>query len=181
MRATNGTTTPKLAFALALGALVTGTAFAAEESAEPAEELLPNQVRVSDQILVGGQPSIEQLEALHAAGYRTVLNLRTEQEEGPAGAEAETLGLMFHRLPIAGEDGLDEENARLFATLLEEADGPVVVHCGSGNRVGALFALKAFYVDGMDADEALAVGLASGLTSLEPSVRRHLEQARSDP
>jgi len=47
---------------------------------------------------------------------------------------------------------------------------PVLVHCMSGNRVGALFALRAFWLQGMSAVEALAVGRRYGLTKLEPLV-----------
>ncbi len=81
------------------------------------QELLPNQVEVAEGILAGGQPSLEQLEALRAAGYRSVLNLRTEGEEGPADEAAEALGLQFERLPIAGSAGLDEANARRCSTV----------------------------------------------------------------
>ena len=54
---------------------------------------------------------------------------------------------------------------------------PVLLHCGSGNRVGALLALAAFHVDGRPADAALQYGLDSGLTRLEPVVRDHLSAA----
>lgn len=166
-----------IVFGVASLLLVCGLGVAGEESDESGSALLPNQVRISDRILAGGQPSSEQLEAIRDAGYRTILDLRTENEPGPGREEVEALGLEFYRLPIAGESGLSAENARRFATLLQEAEEPLVVHCGSGNRVGALFALKAFYVDGLDAEAALEVGRRAGLTGLEESVRRHLEQA----
>ena len=50
----------------------------------------------------------------------------------------------------------------------------MLLHCGSGNRVGALLALKAFWLDGGSAEEALEVGLAGGVTRLEPTVRELL-------
>lgn len=149
---------------------------AAEEPPAPAN-LLPNQVEVSEGILTGGQPSLEQLESLREAGYHSVLNLRTEGEEGPAREEVEALGMAYERLPIEGESGLDEANARRFAELLEAMDRPLVVHCGSGNRVGALFALKAYYVDGLDVEAALEAGRRAGLTRLEDTVRQRLAAA----
>ena len=45
------------------------------------------------------------------------------------------------------------------------------MHCASGNRVGAFFALKAFKYDGKSADESLKIGKAAGLTSLEGKVK----------
>ena len=41
--------------------------------------------------------------------------------------------------------------------LVRSIDGPVLMHCASGNRVGSLFALGARR-EGLDADAAFAVG-----------------------
>ena len=80
-------------------------------------------------------------------------------------------------LPIRGAEGLTEDNARAFSTALEAAERPLLVHCASGNRVGALFALKAFYVDGVDPDEAMAIGESTGLTRLSKALGQHLDEA----
>jgi protein tyrosine phosphatase (PTP) superfamily phosphohydrolase (DUF442 family) len=53
-------------------------------------------------------------------------------------------------------------------------DEPVLVHCGSANRVGALIALSEFSETG-DLDKALEAGRAAGLTRLEGTVREVLE------
>ena len=44
--------------------------------------------------------------------------------------------------------------------------------------VGALLALKAFYVDGIPANEALEFGKQHGLTRMEAATRRVMEQGR---
>ena len=144
---------------------------------QPAElpELVPNQRQPYPDVVSGGQPTPEQLAAAAEAGYKTVINLRRPGESGVEGASDVTdLGLAYVALPIAGADGLTEQNARTLAGLLDAAERPVLVHCGSGNRVGALFALKAFYLDGATAQEALDIGLANGLTGLEDAVRERL-------
>jgi len=51
----------------------------------------------------------------------------------------------------------------------------VLVHCGSGNRVGALLALRAS-LDGADDEKALALGREGGLSSLEGVVRERLDE-----
>ena len=56
-------------------------------------------------------------------------------------------------------------------------DGAVLFSCGSSNRVGALFALKARLLDGKSPDEAIAIGEACGMTRLEPVVRQALGMA----
>lgn len=146
---------------------------------EPAPaDLLRNGVMTEAGVLAGGQPSPEQLAALADAGFRTIINMRLPDEEGNTSAEAvEGLGMTYVTVPIEGAAGLSEESARAFSEVMSEVERPVVVHCGSGNRVGALFALKAFYVDGATAEEAIEIGLAAGMTRLEDAVRGHLATA----
>ena len=131
-------------------------------------------------VLTGGQPTEVQIEQAAAAGYRTVVNLRTAGEQGSwdEAPKVEALGMRYVSIPVAGADGLDLENVRrLFDVLEDPSHYPVMVHCGSGNRIGALFALEAFHVDGKDAETALAVGREAGLTGLEDAVRALLESA----
>lgn len=141
----------------------------------PTAEQLPNGRLTDEGILVGGQPSQEQFTAAAENGIRTIINLRTEGEEGNTDPNfVESLGLTYVVIPIGGTEALSEENAQRFATALEEAEAPVMVHCGSGNRVGALFALKAYYVDGQSAEEALVIGQETGATRIEPMLRQKL-------
>ncbi len=132
-------------------------------------------------LLTSGQPTPEQLEALVGAGYTRVISLRPTTEEGAGWEEgrASDGGYVFHRIPIAGADDLTRANVERFADLLDQAgDVPTLAYCASGNRVGALLALEARWLDGKDAGEALEVGRAAGLTGLEPAVR---ELLRSPP
>ena len=137
---------------------------------------LVNAKTPGSNLLTGGQPTVEQLGEVKAAGYRTIINLRGV---GEAGTDVEpelvrSLGLVYHHLPIHGAQGVNFDSAAQFAEILEAAEGPVVVHCASGNRVGALFALKAYKVDGKSADDALSEGVQTGLTGLEGHVRQLL-------
>ncbi len=138
--------------------------------------LVKNGKMPMEGLLTGGQPTDEQFAALRDAGFVTVINLRMPDERGTRG-EAEMvaeLGMAYVSIPVEGKAGLTEENAAALATALEAAESPVLLHCGSGNRVGALLALKAFQVDGKSAEEALEIGLAGGVTRLEPVVRELL-------
>lgn len=128
-----------------------------------------------DALLVGGQPTPAQFEQAHELGYKTVINLRRPEEEGNTDPEqVRGLGMAYFEIPIAGSADMTEDKARALAAALESAESPVMVHCASGNRVGGLFAMKAFYIDAMSPEEALAVGQAAGMTRLEPTVREEL-------
>ena len=138
--------------------------------------LVKNGKMPMEGLVTGGQPTDEQFAALRDAGFATVINLRVPTERGNRG-EAEKiaeLGMAYVSIPVDGKTGLTEDNAAALAAALDEADGPVLLHCGSGNRVGALLALKAFWLDGASAEEALEIGIAGGVTRLEPTVRELL-------
>lgn len=125
-------------------------------------------------VITAGQPNGEQLQALAKAGYKTVINTRAHGEplvdEMPGVVQG--LGMRYLHIPVAGVADLTVANAQILADALAADDAlPALVHCASSNRVGALFALKAFHLDGASMDEALAVGRSAGLTGMEPMVR----------
>jgi uncharacterized protein (TIGR01244 family) len=123
-------------------------------------------------LVVAGQLTPEQLDGLAAAGFGSFISLRGPEEQGAGWEEehASAASISFQRLPIAGGDGLTREAAQELARLLEDAGEGTVLYCGSSNRVGALLALKAYFVDGQDRESALELGRAAGMRSLEPRV-----------
>lgn len=128
-------------------------------------------------LLTGGQLTADQMIALKEAGYRHFISLRQADESGAGWEEgfAASEGIAFTRIPIAGATGIVRENAeRLDARLAQAGAEPAVLYCGSGNRVGALIALRAHLIEGIGAEEALALGKEAGLTRLEPKVREEL-------
>ncbi len=127
-------------------------------------------------ILVGGHPSDEDLRAAKEAGYKTIVNLQLESEPGVAEERAavEALGMKYVGIPIAGASGMTEKHAAALDDALASNPGPAMVHCASGNRVGALFALRSYFVQGKPPAAALQDGERAGLRGLEPVVRRVL-------
>lgn len=138
---------------------------------------IKNLKQPSEQILVGGQPNSHQLTALAEAGVKHVINLRPRAEL-PNFDEAQLAaaeGMEYHLLPIHGAKGLTLENVRaLDRLLLQAGEDKVFLHCASGNRVGAMMALRSALIYGEEAETALAVGKTWGVTSLEPEVRKLL-------
>lgn len=127
-------------------------------------------MRPSETLWTSGQISADQLRALKAAGFSHIINLRPETEDAgyDEPAVAKELGLSFQRLPVSGPADLTRENVVAFNQLLSKVgNGKTLVHCASGNRVGALFALRAAWLQGKSVEEALAVGRAHGLTKME--------------
>ncbi|HEY6940685.1 MAG TPA: sulfur transferase domain-containing protein [Dokdonella sp.] len=124
---------------------------------------------------VGGQPTADQLRAF-AAGGGVVIDLRGPDEARgyDEAALARQLGLRYVNVPVEGAADLTPANAQALHAALAAAGGPVLLHCASGNRAGALLALEAARYEGLDADAALALGRSAGMKSLEPAVRDRL-------
>jgi uncharacterized protein (TIGR01244 family) len=140
---------------------------------------VPNRGEPLENLTTGGQPDAASLEALAASGFTTVIDLRgpTEDRGFDEQAAVEELGMSYVSLPVDGANGVTFENAAVLNRFLSEAEGPVLLHCGSGNRAGALLTLSE-KLNGADDETAIAVGRAGGLRGLEPTVR---ERLRSGP
>lgn len=138
---------------------------------------IPNFKRPTIDIAIGGQPSIEQLARVKDDGFRTVLNLRpvTENAGFDEHAEVTRLGLRYLHLPVVTASDLTRAAAaELDKILSDKRNLPIMVHCGSGNRVGALFALRAAWLGRASTEDAINIGHQYGLTKMEDDVRRIL-------
>ncbi|MEE8343795.1 MAG: sulfur transferase domain-containing protein [Woeseiaceae bacterium] len=131
----------------------------------------------ADGITAAGQPNENGLRELADSGYAAVIDLRTEGEDRGLDEKAvvESLGMDYVSLPIEGRGAISFENAAKLDQILGKYDQPVLVHCGSSNRVGALFALRE-KMNGADDEDALAFGKSAGMTSLEDTVKSRLAE-----
>ncbi len=124
-----------------------------------------------DGITSAGQPDEVALKVFAKNGYRTVIDLRTAGENrglDEAAVVAE-LGMHYVNLAIAGGQAISFSNAQALDEAIENAEGPVLIHCGSANRVGALLALRKS-LEGADDETALEYGRQSGMTGLQQRV-----------
>jgi len=132
-------------------------------------------VRPVNGITAAGQPDEAALAVFANNGYVAVLDLRTAGEERGLDEKAvvEGLGMDYVLLPV-DRDGISFENAESLDKLIRSYEAPVLVHCASSNRVGALLALRAS-LGGADDVAALEIGKQGGLKSLEGQVREILD------
>jgi uncharacterized protein (TIGR01244 family) len=132
-----------------------------------------NIQQYSPQFIIGGQPNENDLLILSKSGIKTVINLRGEGEFNGFNEQAkvEALGMNYIAVPINGAGGINKENLALFTTAISNQEKKFV-HCASGNRVGAMFALDAHFNHDKNIEAAITTGKISGLTSLESAVRK---------
>jgi uncharacterized protein (TIGR01244 family) len=164
--------TSSAALALVLAGVAIGQALA--QSTE-----LPNRKDALDGITTAGQPDARQLAAAAESGFEYVIDLRGPDEDRGIDEQAvvEGLGMSYISLPVVGPDGVTYGNASALDKLLSEARGPVLIHCSSGNRAGALLALRS-KLNGADNESALALGVAAGVTVLKPTVEQKLAEGQ---
>ncbi|RCS29883.1 hypothetical protein DEO45_07315 [Rhodanobacter denitrificans] len=161
-----------LALVCAAGAALAAT------PADTALAGLPHVAFPAPHRVASGRLQASDIAALRRGGIRQVIDLSTDREKAgfDEGAAVRAAGIGYRNLPIRGADDLTRANVARFDRLLREAGNrPTLVHCASGNRVGAMIALRAAQVGGQPAEAAVAEGRRWGLKSLEPAVRERLQ------
>lgn len=161
-----------LVFAAALAGA--GCASTTEPAALPA---VADAIAPAPGIVSAGRLAPADIARVRDAGIRHVIDLTPDAEtpDFDEAAAVHAAGLAYSNLPLRGPMDLTRDNALAFDALVRGAKRPVLVHCASGNRVGAMAALRAAWVEGKPAEEAIAIGKAWGLKGLEDEVRRRIE------
>lgn len=129
------------------------------------------------QFVSADQPDVAALQLAANAGIKTIIDFRTANEDRGMDEQAEVarLGMTYMTMPIGGPGDMTMEKAAELDQLLAAVRGPALLHCSSGNRVGAMFALRAG-LHGASTDEAIAIGRQAGLTRSEQAVRSVLSK-----
>lgn len=143
----------------------------------PPVPAVANAVSPAPGVVSAGRLASVDIQRLADAGIRHVIDL-TPDAETPDFDEAGAVhaaGLAYSNLPLSGRADLTHQNVSAFDAMLRDAGRPVVVHCASGNRVGAMAALRAAWIEGLSAEDSIAIGRAWGLKGLETEVRRRID------
>lgn len=140
------------------------------------EDVLHNAKFPDINTVVSGKLSPEKVAKAAEAGIEHIINLQPEAElTFDEKATVEAAGMDYTHLPISGADDLKQLNLLEFDKALRAHHGKkTLLHCGSGNRVGACVALRAGWLRGRKMDTAMQRGKEHGLDSLEEEVRMRL-------
>lgn len=116
-------------------------------------------------IYTASQPSPDDFAQAKKGGIRTVVNMRHESEitafDEPA--VIADLGLEYISLPWNGPEELTDTVIDRSREIFETAPRPMLVHCGSANRVGAVWLAWRVLDGGLPYDQALAEAKEVGL------------------
>jgi uncharacterized protein (TIGR01244 family) len=139
---------------------------------EPKKETVPgivNFTKVDATVACGGALSGDAVGELKTRGYRAIINFRLASENG-ANVEAEQAaatqaGIKYIHLPFNAQSPDPKVVDAFLSSVADRANQPVFVHCGSANRVGAMWLIKRVLQDGWAIDKATAEAEMIGLTS----------------
>lgn len=118
---------------------------------------------VTPEVLLAAQPEVEDWARLAAAGYTTVLNLRSDPERAAEqGRNAEAAGLRYLHRPWPAYELEREHIEELAAIIGAPETGRLVFHCRSATRVGLMWLLYRQLGHGWTREQAEAELRAAG-------------------
>jgi|TARA_B110000914_G_scaffold121972_1_gene106404 uncharacterized protein (TIGR01244 family) len=100
---------------------------------------IKNYNRATSTLATSGTISTGGVKELAEKGFATIIDLRTENE-GTAEEKknVESAGMSYINIPVTGA-GINHKQLAVFTKAIENTQPPILVHCASGNRVGALW------------------------------------------
>jgi uncharacterized protein (TIGR01244 family) len=120
-------------------------------------------------VACGGATTVDAFPELKRRGFTAVINLRRSEEPGAdveaARAAATAAGLKYLHIPFdaSAPDAADAD--AFLAAVSDTANHPVYIHCGSANRVGAMWLIKRVLADKWTIEKATKEAEAIGLRS----------------
>jgi len=128
-----------------------------------------NVTVLGDRIYFAGQPSADDLAEFSRLGVETVVNLKQPPEMARVNfderATVEASGMKYLNVPIGGDPPSDETLGTLFDLLSNSDENKVLLHCGSSNRVGYIWAVYRGVHDGLELEKAIDEGKRAGMRS----------------
>lgn len=130
-------------------------------------------------IYLASQPSAGDLAEAKTLGVKTVVNLRPDAETkdfNEANA-VRAAGLAYVHIPFAGADDLTDAIFDRTREALKTADRPLLVHCASANRVGAVWIAYRVLDDHMELSQGVAEAHTIGLhtPALEAKAKAYVQ------
>lgn len=160
----------------------------AEDRATTTEKLEPHErgtiarLHAIGEIFLASQPKPEDFALLKKEGVRTVINVRhpTESKDFDEEKIVAAEGMRYVNIPFEGPAELTDSVFDSVRDHLKSAERPILLHCSSANRVGAVWLPYRVLDGGLSYDQALAEAKTVGLKSpdYEKKAREYIERSR---
>ena len=136
------------------------------EKLEPYECGTITRLHTYGGVFLASQPAAEDFEMAKKGGIKTVINLRLpeEQKDFDEAEFVRSLGIQYYNPGFNGPDMLTDPIFDRVRELLNQAENkPILLHCSSANRVGAVWLAHRVLDGGLTYDAALAEAKTVGL------------------
>lgn len=103
-----------------------------------------NYLKVNDDLITAGQPTVEQLKAAAGEGVTAVINLGTLNPSYALEDEAglvRSLGLAYYHLPVAWDNPRESDFEAFEKVMLGLRGAKTLLHCAANYRATAFYAL----------------------------------------
>jgi uncharacterized protein (TIGR01244 family) len=141
------------------------------------------RVHALGDVYLAGQPTPEDLAEAKKIGITTVINLRPDAEikDFSEREAVEAAGLAYVHIPFAGADDVTDAVFDRARQQLKAAQRPILLHCASANRVGAVWLPYRVLDAGLTWDAALAEAKTIGLrtAALEAKAKDYVERRKN--
>lgn len=145
---------------------------------------ITNFTKVDAVVACGGATETSALEGLKNDGFKAVINLRQATEAGANidenAARAKALGLNYIHIPFNTQAPESKPVDDFLAAVANKANQPVYIHCGSANRVGAVWLVKRVLQDSWPVEKATEEAKLIGLRSpaLEEFALKYIQERK---
>lgn len=147
---------------------------------------MEHTVQINDRFTVAKfAPETDQIHQASQEGFQSIINMQTDDEEKKLkmkpheeAQKAKEAGLAYLHHPVDGEK-LSEDVVDGFRRKATELPAPVLVHCASGKRSGAMVMMHIGCDQGMTGDEVIQkaeeMGFECDTPELEKFVRDYVD------
>ncbi|WKZ18964.1 MAG: protein tyrosine phosphatase family protein [Candidatus Jettenia sp. CY-1] len=137
---------------------------------------MKDQMKISEEITSSRQPSKEEIKKLPQQGFKSVVNLRTSEEDMSFSLQEERelvreSGMEYLNIPISTKEGPKSEQVDQFRTEIEHMPKPIFIHCHTGKRSGALAMIYLALKEGLTGEEALQKAQSMGFECNVPGLK----------
>ncbi|BCL33782.1 beta-lactamase hydrolase domain-containing protein [Nostoc sp. MS1] len=123
--------------------------------------------KINHELAIAGQITPDQIQQITEDGYKSVLNLRSPEEEELLDNEKsklEFLGLRYINLPIKFEE-INHQTTLQVLQVINELPKPILIHCDNSIRSSVIALLYIATKQGITFEKALELSNNLGLLS----------------
>lgn len=140
--------------------------------------LMESTKKINDQLTIAGKLAPEQLQQAASEGYKSVLNLRSPEEEGflkDEQQQVEAAGMQYVNIPVK-PDGMTDKLTDRVLDQIDQLPKPALIHCASSMRAGAMAFMSVATRQGMTAAQVFEKAEEAGFDcDANPRMKQFLE------